>query len=150
MKRETKADRRREAIVAGVMADVFAAVPLAQPEMDPFDYTLMDETDMAPVAIIEIKVRTEDYDSLLISRAKVANLKTISLGMAVPAYIVWAVHTPDSNMAEVRFVGVDNVDMDATKWGGRTDRGEFHDIEVCVVIPKAKFARAGYADLRGL
>jgi len=144
MKRETGDDRKREAAVAKVMAEALGARAVAKPEFAIYDYDLIDN-DGNLVAIIEVKVRTEDYPSMMISRSKVANLRTVAEGLGVTAMLVWAVMEGDK--AEVRYVDVANVDMGRHRVGGRTDRGDMHDVEDCVMVAVDMFKAAGRADL---
>jgi len=124
---ETEADRRKEQ----ALADAFAAHGYDFYKL-PIQYRLdfVVFKDNEAKAFIEVKhrnVRLLQYDTAMISLSKVIQARLLTQHTGLPAYLL---NVYKDNIARFDFAG----DYEIGK-GGRSDRGDPQDADICAYFP---------------
>jgi len=130
---ETEADLRNERDLISAINQLWQTSSAKLPRGYSLDYALT--RDGRVVAFVEIKCRTvssEQYETYMISLAKVLKAKSLGNAVAVPAYLL--VRWNDG----VGYIDLRTVDLDV-RVGGRVDRGDSQDIEPVCMIPIKQF-----------
>lgn len=132
---ETEADLRNERELIAALNGLWRTESAKLPRSYGLDYTLTRGGKVA--AFVEIKCRTVpswQYDTYMISLAKVLKARSLGSGANVPAILL--VRWNDS----AGYVDLRTVPLDV-EVGGRTDRGDAQDIEPVCMIPIKQFTR---------
>ena len=95
----------------------------------PYDRAVVNDGTVK--CLFEVKCRGASYPTYWIGLEKWRQLVSISEAVAVPCLLV--VRWPEGKEIVTRYVKVAKGPRDLV-WGGRTDRGDPADEEVCVVI----------------
>ncbi len=132
---ETASDLCNERDVVEALNNLWCTKAHKMPRAYSLDYLLTRERKA--VAFVEIKCRqvpSWQYDTLMISMAKILKGRAITRETEVPSLLVvkW------NDM--VGYVHMSEIDMDI-QVGGRTDRGDAQDIEPVCMIPVEDFRR---------
>lgn len=130
-KYETDRDRAAEKSVLEILARKWGVEYVIAPDFSPYDATLTKRGVL--MAAVEIKCRAHyfaTYDSLLISKRKVDRLIEICQPRYRPLLVVSLLD---------RIVGIELDGNYPTELGGRTDRGDDKDLEICYKIPIQRF-----------
>jgi len=132
---ETANDLRNERDVIEVLNKLWGTEAHKLPRAYSMDYLLT--RDRQAVSFVEIKCRqvpSWQYDTLMISMAKVLKGRAITRETGIPSLLV--VKWNDT----VGYVYMSEIDMDI-QVGGRRDRGDAQDIEPVCMIPVKDFRR---------
>lgn len=132
---ETEADLRNEREIISALNEHWQTKSTKLPRSYGLDYTLTRAGQVT--AFVEIKCRTVplwQYDTYMISLAKVLKAKSLGSNVGVPALLV--VRWNDM----VGYIDLRSIDLDV-QVGGRTDRGDAQDIEPVCMIPVEQFTR---------
>lgn len=117
---ETSEDRKREAGVANVLCSSWKCDAIMLPKKSVADAILMKDEDVK--AFVEIKCRSKEYDTYMISQRKINDLKSASTMFQVKSLVV--VSYPN------RICYFDaSIEPDRVEQGGRIDRNDNHDVE---------------------
>lgn len=131
-KYETDRDRAKERAVLEILARKWGVEYVIAADFSPYDATLKKRGVL--MAAVEIKIRSHffaTYPSLLISKRKVDKLVDICQPRYRPLLVVSLLD---------RMMGIE-LEKDAylAALGGRTDRGDDKDLEMCYEIPTRLF-----------
>jgi hypothetical protein len=99
-----------------------------------FDYLLM--ADDGPWALVEIKIRRQRYETLILGVQKAVMMRFYAAQMGIRPLLV--VQWDATYFTQLRPVMDYRVD-----WGGRWDRGDDQDMEPVIHIPSNEFMRMG-------
>lgn len=130
---ETDYDRQRESSVSAYVSEKYRCTFKKSEDLTPFDGIFVDRNGQ-DFAVVEIKVRnnrSDKYPTYMISAAKVDAILSYADNMGLFPMLL------------VRFT--DGVfitklsDRYLKSLGGRQDRNDPSDIEICVYIPMEKF-----------
>lgn len=141
---ETEADRSRQHEVATYIETNYNCRFIPNPPLDPIDGTFVERTDDCPeyenharaIAGVEIKTRknpSNKYPTYLLSEFKWKAAKDYTETYAVPCLL--AVQFTDGVFVTKLRDGY------AVAPGGRIDRNDPKDIEMCVYIPMEEFKK---------
>jgi len=132
---ETSADLQNERQVVDAINELWQTKASKMPRAYSLDYALTRAGRVC--TFVEIKCRTVSsyqYDTYMISLAKVLKARALGREVGVPSLLVvrW------TNM--VGYVDLREVDIDV-QVGGRADRNDAQDIEPVCMIPIEQFTR---------
>lgn len=134
-----------ENAVLQTIAAAWNVTPYRYPTFSAVDAALMN--DEKRLAIVEVKCRKKRYDTLMIDLSKVQTLRFWTHnepinGLLVVKWPDFAPHYIDVNrhLQWGQSEEYGDVPTDVTvSVGGRKDRGDSHDLDVCVYIPTSRF-----------
>lgn len=123
---ETADDRTRELAVAQAVFDPYGVTLAKLPVSYEADFAVV--RDGRVIGVVEVKVRSRAYDTLMLSLHKAQTMRRYAecglrawLVLCVPTG-VYARQVTASDLADIRM-------------GGRTDRGDWQDVEPVVHVP---------------
>lgn len=135
---ESAGDLKNERQVATLLCSLWGMDAHKLPRTYSLDYAMTSRSNTKKVvAFVEIKCRqvpSWQYDTLLISMAKVLRGKAIARETNIPTMLIvrW------NDMVG----GIDFKDIDSEiSLGGRTDRGDQQDVEPVYLIPIERFRK---------
>lgn len=117
---ETASDRSAEREVAALIASRWSCTPVKLNDAYQLDYALLRDDKVAAWA--EVKCRGKRYSTYMLSLHKHIAARELSAAARCPALLV--VRWPDW----VGYLDL-SAEPDSVRMGGRTDRGDWQDIE---------------------
>jgi hypothetical protein len=126
-------DRVAQAQAVGALARATGTEAMPTPPLTFYDYEML--RDGKPVAIVEIKCRTKQYDPFWVSHEKMVRLHCEARQRSLAGILL--VQWPDMT----GWLAVDKLDYESwpTATGGRTDRDDPKDIERMAEFPLSWF-----------
>lgn len=131
---ESGDDLSRERLVAKRVAEAFGMEAVKLPKSYPMDFALVLNNSVS--VLLEVKCRTcsmSQYDTYMLSLAKLAHCQQLGKtgNIGVKLAVAWSCGT---------IGGIDLMSVSPTiSIGGRTDRGDWQDIEPVAHIPISSF-----------
>ena len=143
--RETKSNIDAELAVCDHLRNVWGVRITKSPPLCPVDAAVY--IDGLAAGFIEVKCRANKYHTLMIDVGKICRLRRVARDYCVPGLLVvkWGEAPPqyidvctDLQWGEDEELGPIPVDVTIER-GGREDRGDPEDIDLCAYIPVSRF-----------